>query len=385
MIILIAFKATVLFVGYVYEKKFFQIFNINELATEDIQLNDIYYVISKKNKPVKIEKDIILINTGCITNDHNFRFRLAFLIEQIAEYNPKRIGIDITFEVEKDKFSDSVLKEAILKNDVVTAFDFKYSHKNIFTHKSKGIVNFPTKQNETIRKYYNYVIIGNDTIPSFASALTQTKNKKSIEYINYCTEFSGYYNIIDEETEINTNNFSAIEAIDFLDATKINLISDLIKDKFVIIGHLGSPNMNNKFDNEDKFKVPTDSMLLNRIPIMPGAVIHANAAQMMLNNEHFLAIEGWQFEIISTLILFVYVFLFYTIKNKFKLKKIINLMITLVSSFILILIGCVYLMDLGVYIAIGGLCAQIALIEGFIDIEADFLTIINKDKKDEME
>jgi CHASE2 domain-containing sensor protein len=383
LIILIAFKAVVFCVGYAYEKKYFQLFNINELATEDIQLNDIYYNINNGDTAVEIKKDIVLINTGSIAKDGDFRRKLFSLIEQVVEYKPKRIGVDIFFENAKDSFSDSLLKETILNNDIVTAFDFQQKHINIFENKSKGLVNFPSKLNETIRQYYNYVTIGNDTIPSFAAALTNIHPKNSIDYLNYCSEYNGYYNFLDDEAEINPNNFPAIEASAFLDDANSIKISELLKGKIVILGHLGTNNMNNSFDVEDKFKVPTDSMLFNRLPIMPGAVIHANAAQMLLKNDLIRIIDGWQFEIISALILFIYLYLFYTIKQKSKYKKLINVVIILLTTFVFILISCVYMMNIGIFIAVGGLCAQIALIEGFVEIEEEFLNIIGKYKKDE--
>jgi CHASE2 domain-containing sensor protein len=384
LIIFIAFKAIVFLVSFAYEKKFFQIFNIDSLATEDIQLNDIYYSINHKFNPDEIQKDIVLVNTGSIENDENFRTNLALLIDQINEYGPKNIGVDIVFEVEKDNFNDSILKETIARNNVVTAYDFKQKHKNLFQNQNIGVVNFPARINETIRQYYNYVLVGKDTIPSFACALIKNYPNQDIEYIKYSSKYSGFYNFLDENSIANANNFPAIEARDFLDDANTGKISDLLKDKYVIIGHLGADSMHNANDFEDKFKVPTDSILFNRIPIMPGCVIHANAAQMHLNNEHILSFDGWPFEVLSALILFGYLFIFFTIKQKSKLSKIYNVIIIIASTLILIFIANVYLMDIGVYVIIGGLYAQIALIEGFIDIEEEFHTIFNKNKKNEV-
>jgi hypothetical protein len=97
-----------------------------------------------------------------------------------------------------------------------------------------------------------------------------------------------------------------------------------------------------------------------------------------------LSFDGWPFEVLSALILFGYLFIFFTIKQKSKLSKIYNVIIIIASTLILIFIANVYLMDIGVYVIIGGLYAQIALIEGFIDIEEEFHTIFNKNKKNEV-
>jgi CHASE2 domain-containing sensor protein len=290
------------------------------MAMEDVQFNDIYYSTRIYQKP-NVNEKITLINTGSIKNDSLFRYNLASLINKIGQLKPKNIGLDLIFEKHKNKQIDSLLKKSIDDNEVVTVLDYKNQRKNIFNNHKKGFSNFPGKVGETQREYYNYIILNNDTIPSFATALTKIRNENSKDYLKYSTNESGFYNLFNQFDKVKPENFPSIEASDILNGSNLDKIKNAIQNKYVIIGHLGSEYMENEFDSEDKFRVPTDESLFNRNLIMPGAVIHANAALMLLNGDYLYHIEGWQQEFITDFILFGFLFLFYTIHHKFHLKQ----------------------------------------------------------------
>jgi len=383
LLVFIAFKLTVLLAYLLYEHLPLQLLHFEHQATEDVQFNDIYYATKKNQNILLQDKAVVLINTGSIPNDSMFRKKLAELINKVADNNPKAIGLDFYFPVPKNKINDSLLKNAIIKNNVLTAVDAELKHNNIFISSRKGLVNFPIKTGETIREYYNYKVIEQDTILSFAAALTNTKSKNKINYLKYSTEQNGFYDILNENDTINPANFPAIEASDLLLDKNENQIKKLIINKIVIIGHLGSEYMGNPNDVEDKFRVPTDKSLFNRNLTMPGAVVHANAVQMMLNKDEMNAFEGWKYEIITSILLFGFLFLFYYIHHKYYLSKLINILIILGSTIPIILICCVYLMDLGIYYKIGTLFMQIAFLEEFIDIAEGFKRKFNKNNNHE--
>ncbi len=383
LLIFIAFKITVLLAYLVYEHCALQLLHFEHQATEDVQFNDIYYATNKKHNALLNDKAVVLINTGSIPNDSSFRKKLAILIYKVAENKPKAIGLDFYFPIPKNPINDSLLKNAIIKNNVVTVVDYKQKHVSIFHSDKKGLMNFPGKEDETIREYYNYKIINNDTIPSFAAALCNNKSKDSTDYLKYNTENNGFYNILDEDVKINPTNFPAVEASEFIKESNSNNIKEIIYNKIVIIGHLGTGEMGNQYDVEDKFRVPTDKSLFNRNLTMPGAIIHANAVQMMLDKDEMIAIEGWKYELITSILLFGFLFLFYTIHHKYYLSKLINILIILGSTIPIILICCVYLMDLGIYYKIGSLFMQLAFLDEFIDIAEGFKRKFNKTKNHE--
>ena len=381
LFIFIAFKLTVLIAYLTYENFAVQLLHFEHLATEDVQFNDIYYSINKNKVNHIEEKQVVLINAGSIPNNNTFRKNLAFLINKVADYHPKIIGLDSYFDHATEH--DSLLQQIINKNNVVIAIDGKGKHKNIFTSSKKGVITSPIKTGETVREYYNYMKIAGNNTPSFANVLSGVDKEDSVAYLKYCTDFKGFYDIVNSDEKSNIQNFPAIEAIAILNSMDTALFKESIKNKIVIISHLGTDNMDNEFDVEDKHRVPTNPNLFNRNLTMPGAVIHANAIQMMIDKAELFAVEGWLYELITSLILFGYLFLFYTIHHKYKLGKLFNILIILASTIPVIFFACIYLMDLGVYYKVGSLFMQIAFLEEFIEIAEGFKRKFIKNKTDE--
>lgn len=365
IIIFIFFKLIVLLAHTIYVNiKGIQLLHFEHLATEDIEFNDIYY-FSRISNYTNHRDNVLLINTGSLNNNPNFRGSLAKLINNVGKNNPKKIGLDVLFAKASDTVSDSLLLSSILKNRVILAAN--NDTPLFFKSTKKGIVNFPDNSDKTIRNYYNYRIISKDTLYSFSSELSDCYSKDSINYLKYRTDAKGYYNILDSN-RIDLDNFPAIEGSELIKDSINPKISELIKNKIIIIGHLGINSMNNQYDIEDKFRVPVSKTLFNRNLTMPGAVIHANAVEMNIKNDKMISIDGWKYELIINIILLLFLYLFYSIHHKFKLGKLYNIMIILASTVPIIFIFCVYLMDLNIYIKVGSLFMQIAFIEEFIDI-----------------
>ena len=376
IIIFIFFKITIIIASFLYEHLPLQLIHFEHLATEDIQFNDIYY--SSRVIDIDQNKEVIVINSGSIVNNEKFRSELGRLINLIGNYKPKKIGIDLLFEKQKEK--DSILQKSIFDNDVILAIDSKNNHENIFKSQKYGIINFPIKEDETVREYYNYTIKNSIKYNSFVSVLSGINKEDSIYYLKYNTDSKGYYDALNKSNKIIVNNFPAIEASDILNKIDTLEVKKLIENKIVIIGHLGSGNMDNVYDIEDKFKVPNNSSLYNRVQTMPGAVIHANALQMVLNDDKIKKVEGWLYEIITSIILYIFLLLFYSIHQKYKLSKLINILIILFSTIPIILLSCVYLMDMNVYFKVGTLFMQLVFLEEFIDISDGFKKLFIKNK-----
>jgi CHASE2 domain-containing sensor protein len=370
-VIFISFKFTALIAYYIYISLPLNLLHFEHMTMEDIQFNDIFYS-TKTHDTSSYHKNITLINTGSIKNDSLFRYKLGLLINRIAKLKPKKIGLDLIFENPKNNKIDSFLKGSIIDNKVVTILDFKNNKKNIFKSSNFGIANFPGKTDETQREYFNYIILNKDTVSSFASKLVDHKKGESVEYLNYTTSGKGFFNFLNQSEKIKPENFPAIEGDYILKENDLTELEKIIRGKIIIIGHLGNENMENEFDIEDKFRVPTDYQLFNRNLTMPGIVIHANAAQMILNNNYFYKVEGWLQEILTDVILFIFLFIFLTVHHTYTLSKLINILIILASTIPIIFIFCIYFMNNGIYFKIGGLFMQIAFLEEFIDIADGF-------------
>jgi CHASE2 domain-containing sensor protein len=382
--IFITFKLTILCAYLLYKNFPLQLIHFEHLAMEDVVFNDIYYSVRPEtDKSLITEKEVVLINSGTIPTD-SFRLKLAYVITEVNRYKPDAIGIDMIFENNKDIFFDSVLNATLAKNkNIVLPINGINRKKQIFETSFSGVANFPTKENESVREYYTKFPNEKDTIPSFASLLCKIKDKAfnnegEINFLKYSTVGKGYYNALKKNHDVTNYNFPALEAVDILNKKDTSLFRELLFNKIVIIGHLGNNSMDNANDVEDKHRVPTDSTLINRAPIMPGAVIHANAVQMFLTRNNFIEIKGWLYELITNLILILYLCVFYSVHHKFYLGKLINILIILGSTIPIIFIFCVYLMNIGIYYKMGALFLQIAFLEEYIEIAEGFR---NKFKK----
>jgi CHASE2 domain-containing sensor protein len=377
ILIFLSFKLTILVAYFLYKSLPLQLIHFEHLAMEDVVFNDIYYSVRPEtDKSLIKEKEVVLINSGTIPRD-SFRLKLAYVINEVSRYNPIAIGVDMQFSTYKNILFDSVLNEALIKNNnVVLAQDAKNLNGQIFEAKFKGVANFPSKINESVREYFINMIEGMDTLPSFAQTLCRIKNKNNLEgevrYLKYSTVGCGYYNALGQTVNDKTYNFPAIEASLILNQTDTSHIREMLQNKIIIIGHLGSESMDNKNDSEDKYRVPTDSTLINRAPVMPGAVIHANAVQMFLSGNDTVNIEGWRYELITGIILICYLFVFYTIHHKCVLGKLYNILILFGSTIPLIFIFGVWLMNIGIHYRVGALFLQIAFLEEFIEIAEGF-------------
>ena len=380
LLIFLAFKAVVFLAYMAYEHLPLQLIHFEHFAVEDVEFNDIFY--NTREDCSAVNKTVVLINSGSMPDNDRFREYLAILIEKTARYDPACIGLDFTFEKYKNRVFDSTLQATILRYpNIVLATVRNNENKQIFKGKTTGLVNFPGKTGESIRHYYNFVIQGKDTLPSFAMQLALFKNKSfiakdSVSYLKYSSDRKGYYDFINDK--INPMNFAAIEAIDLMNNTDTTQLRLLLNDKIVIIGHLGDGSMNNAFDIEDKFRVPTDTTLINRAPVMPGAVIFANAVQMMLSNDKFFEVKGWLSTLLNSAILIAFLYMFYTIHHRFKLGKAINLLIILGCTIPIIYIFCVLLMGAGIYYKVGALFMQIAFLEEFIEVAEGFRKKLTK-------
>ena len=75
---------------------------------------------------------MVLINSGSIPNDADFRKTLAEVLHKISTYQVTGIGVDLIFEKHKDS-NDVFLKNELINNPkIVLAQDIKGSKNQIF-------------------------------------------------------------------------------------------------------------------------------------------------------------------------------------------------------------------------------------------------------------
>ena len=346
---------------------FLQVFNLNQNLTSDIHLNDIYYRkhSASGDSYMKDEKKVILVNIQEIPFSVEGREMYVKLLNKLIDYNSAAIGVDVTFsKTQKDVFQS-------VKNNPKIIFANKNSSSDI-SFPNNGDVLFP-EIDDTAQHSIRYYI--NDE-NSFAAKLVKAANFKlntrigdSENFIiHYNSPHDGLCNVTDDDPNYD-KKYKFRNASEVLEDSMNNFKFDF-EGKIVIIGYLGDRSHSNAdFDIEDKKQVPVDTTnMVNRMPVMFGAVVHANAISTILDDRfHFYIVSDGTILFVNLIIfaIFLYVLLF---KN---LGKLMNLVILFLLT-LPILFLFFYLMDYGIYYQFGGTLLALLVIEEFYEIIEPF-------------
>jgi hypothetical protein len=125
------------------------IMNPIKLGLKDFDFNDMYFSHVGNNQKKEVDSNIVVINIG-----HADREGIALMIDKVATFNPKVIGLDALFDGPRDPSKDSILEETIRRNkNLVLATKYQtdsggklIAGNNYFKDNStaSGYVNFPT-------------------------------------------------------------------------------------------------------------------------------------------------------------------------------------------------------------------------------------------------
>ena len=370
------------FLTWLCSFKFMGLIEIKEFAGADLSFNDLFYKVNRlSNTPIqKSSGNIVMINTGSLSSD-SFRFKLAAVISKVGDYKPKAIGVDHDFSNDTSIYGTHELSNALslLSNKVVLGRRDSRKNKDDFMEfdSSKyGVVDFPMqitvrRYSESVNSFANQMRIVGSSLRSDRSAeshLNTEVDENSDFVINYIYHHdgNGLYDFKDnffEDANDLSDGLLLIEGKDLLEMNKLDstIVRNLLRNNYVIIGHMGPYNFTDKgHDNDDKFRVPCDTNLINRDRVMYGAVIHANAlANLLMPDLRYANIEdGLIFKIFKELLLlmFVYYLLF------LNLGKMGTVTILALGS-----LGMIYLtlllMKKGIYLEIGGSLLQLLVLE----------------------
>ena len=346
-------------------QQMFQVFNLNEYLISDIQFNDLYYKkhgnASTENYMTK-DKKVILVNIQEIPALSEGRELYVTLFSKLTEYKAAAIGVDVTFsKKQKDVFQT-------VKNNPKIIFANKATNSDI-SFPNNGDIRLPKigeHEQRSIRYYKN-------DAHSFGAKLVKAAFPKIETKVGEDPQFLIHYNSISSGLSHlnNVDNLNNIKDYKFLNASEIiadsiNIYADYFKDKIVIVGYLGDrKHADAIFDIEDKKRVPVDMQyLVNRDPLMFGAVVQANAVSTILDKDlQYYEVGDLTIFVINLLIcaLFMYILLF---KNLGKLWNRVILFILTIPMLWLIL----FLMDHGIYYKFGGTLLALLLIEEMYEI-----------------
>lgn len=156
------------------------VLNPLKLGLKDFDFNDVYYSHVGNEQRNDIDQNITVVNIGAAD-----RAGIAMLVEKVASYKPKVIGLDVLLDGERDPVQDSLMRDVVQKNkNLVLAVKYQEDSSgkligghNFFKTDSSlfGYVNFPyNSETETIRYYYPFKKDAHNqhnVLPSFTSAI----------------------------------------------------------------------------------------------------------------------------------------------------------------------------------------------------------------------
>jgi CHASE2 domain-containing sensor protein len=289
------------------------ILNPVKLGLKDFDFNDISYAKLGKSQNTELDSRIVVINIGKADREG-----IAAIIDKVASFQPKVMGLDVVFGGPRDPLKDSLLREVVNRNkNLVLAVkvqtdstDKLIPTDNYFLTNSSpyGFVNFPYNEVEkqTVRTFEPFKSDDHDKkliYPAFSSTLIRfydpeiykkiekKVNKKIIiNYTRTISEKRKQYQIIEPE-----DLFS--DAVD----------TSSIKGRIALLAYVNiDPN-----DIEDKKFTPMNEKFAGKsIPDMNGILVHANIISMVLDENYIKKVPLWMSILIAVLVCWLHMSFF---------------------------------------------------------------------------
>lgn len=291
-------------------------------ALEDVVLTDLVFSQLKPEHP--IDTNVVLVNIGTLN-----RAQVATQINILNKYQPKVIGIDSYFYRLKEGLGDTLLAEALsevenlvmltklIENEETGSYDsLAKSHPIFLTNAHTAYANLDTDAEhqddyKAVRRFPPKWYMEDHIELAYSAKMAQIyrpeagekllKRKHVFEEINF------------KGNMINPNHHMEVpevfRAIDIRDLFEENFDPSWIRGKIVIMGYLGIDLTDTDWD--DKFYTPLNPVFAGKVePDMYGAVVHANAVAMILDDNYIDTFPDWVEYLLAVILCYVNVFFF---------------------------------------------------------------------------
>lgn len=277
------------------------------LPLSDFQFTDLYYSQFRKQQ-ADIDTNIVIVNIG-----ENDRAALIQQIQIIESFNPKVIGLDVTFVAQKDAETDSALK-AVLHGSIpiILTSNIVYSdqdlHQGTFSTESsntyfekkqdEGFGNFLAEEGQTVRYYPPFLSKENEKIPAFSTQIIAKYDSNA------------YFKLLSRKlkTEIinyQSNNFAKLDVGDIYQNADLNFL----KGKIVLMGYMG-PNFSQVVFEDNHLTPLNKSYGGHAQSDKYGIEIHANIISMVLRKDYINELPKWVTYVIAFLVCMAHMYLF---------------------------------------------------------------------------
>ncbi|MGQ0738299.1 MAG: CHASE2 domain-containing protein [Bacteroidota bacterium] len=289
------------------------VLNPIKLGLKDFDFNDLSYSKLGKAQNSEIDNRIVVINIGDADREG-----IAAIIDKVASFKPKVMGLDVTFSGPRDPHKDSLLRETVNRNkNLVLAVkaqtdstDKLIPDENYFLTGSTafGFVNFPYEENEkqTIRAYQAFKSDDKDNhliLPSFTSTLIRFYDPASYHKI----EKKVNKKIIINYTRTISDRRKQYQLIEPDDLFMDRVDTSSIKDRIALLAYVNiDPD-----DIEDKKFTPMNAKFAGKsTPDMNGILVHANIISMVLDDNYIKKVPLWMNILIAIIVCWLHMSFF---------------------------------------------------------------------------
>lgn len=303
-------------------------------SKEDSDINDILYSNFGQRKMLDTtkseiyqqqNKDIFLVNIGNANRE-----QMAQMIDNIAQRQPKVIGIDISFASLKEGYNRHLQKTLKkYENNIVLGGYFTYNDQSelskfiesdsAYRHSIlKGHTNFVTSFSQgVVRRFTPFVEFKGDTLPAFAAAILKIDSIGAYENLKKRNDIARKKSKNTHENsdpveiinyQFTMNNFMVLGKNEVLK----NRFQLSLKDKIVLFGLISEDSITHTL--EDYHFTPLNQN--KNIADMSGIGIHANIINMILSGKYINPFPVWLTYLLSFLLCFIHIIWFLKISVK---------------------------------------------------------------------
>lgn len=281
-----------------------------KLGLKDLDMNDMSYSKLGKSDTTHIDKNIVVINIGMADREG-----ISLLIDKIASYQPKVMGLDVVFDGERDPYKDSLLGETFRRNkNLVVAAKFQLDStkkfeltRNFFKDvvSNYGYVNFPNEDYETTRYFFPFKKNKDTTLASFSSTLIKMFDTSGVAYKKL--EKKGDSKVLINYTRNFTDKKKQYLVIEGEELLVTGADSSAIKGKIALLAYVNTdPN-----DIEDKKFTPMNEKFAGKsVPDMNGIFVHANIISMVMEKNYVKKLPLWANLLIAVLVCWLFMSFF---------------------------------------------------------------------------
>jgi CHASE2 domain-containing sensor protein len=366
-----------LFMWGIYKLTQLNVFNAFDAvgkALADVELTD--YVFEELREDPPVDESIVVVNIGNLP-----RREVARQIQIISKYKPKVIGIDSFFDCALglrdtvscpqliDTLGNLMLSNAIKEAGNVILVTKLFQSDSVLEAGGKNIIDSLERSDPAFRDYAlgeGFATL--DTEAAFQDDVKTCRNffpsmiYEGKEHYAFSVQMAMAYDSIKTRRLLERDNFSEVinyrgNIVDFFHSTNYpqmfytldvadvlteNFVPEMIKDKIVIFGFLGSELGDPSWS--DKFYTPLNKKMAGKAnPDMFGVVVHANIVSMILHEDFVDQMQEWQEVVMAFLVCILNVALFSLINQRLPLwydgiTKSLQIVQLVIYSFLMVII-----------------------------------------------